>query len=286
MTKLKVQKTGVCAVGNWEGSRREFSIFPTQPGSGGLAVAWIRKFRHLGELGELEQQAFLRIIKAKERVSRGKDIISFATTSNHLTALLTGVACRYKMTEGGRRTIYTFQYPGDFCDFHRYVPPEVDDAVGALTDCSIGIVLHADIERITTQYPSLGVALWRDAMVEANIFRERLLNVSHQPALPRLANLLSEQLVRLEATGMQSARIPLSQIDLARAAGLSVVHVNRTIHELRQLGVLSKDRRIIEVIDRDRLFSMGKFDGNYLNPPVQSQWRFRPWISQDSRKDP
>jgi Crp-like helix-turn-helix protein len=64
---------------------------------------------------------------------------------------------------------------------------------------------------------------------------------------------------------MQSARVPLNQIDLAHAAGLTVVHVNHTIHELRELGVLSKDRRIIEVIDSDRLFSIENFDGNYLS---------------------
>jgi CRP-like cAMP-binding protein len=250
------------------------------PPGADLAGALVRKFRNLGEE---ELQAFLALIKVKGRVSRGEDIVGFGSTPKHLTVLLAGLACRYKVIENGRRQIFTFQYPGDFCDFHRYVLPELDDAVGVLTDCSIGVILHEDIGRIAARYPKFGDALWRDAMLEASIFRERLMNMSHRPALARIAHLLCEQMVRLEAIGWESTIIPLTQVDLADAAGLSVVHMNRTIQDLRELGVLSKNSRAIEVVDRDRLMDIAKFDGRYLEPQVMSQWRFPPWINHDIR---
>jgi CRP-like cAMP-binding protein len=104
-------------------------------------------------------------------------------------------------------------------------------------------------------------------MLEASIFRKRLLNVGRQPALQRVAHLLCEQLARREAVGINSATIPLTQIDLADAAGLSIVHINRTCQELRKLGVLSKTCRTIEVANRERLVGLAHLDGHYLNMP-------------------
>jgi CRP-like cAMP-binding protein len=231
------------------------------------ANALVRKFKNLGMDGEEELQALLGRVKVKRRVSRGEDIVRIGSAPGYSTVLLTGVACRYKMIENGRRQIFTFQYPGDFCDFHRYVLSELNDAVAAVTDCSIGVILHEDIGRITAQYPKLGLALWRDTLLEARIFRERLLNVGHRPALPRIAHLICEQMARLEAIGTVGTVIPLTQVDLADAAGLSVVHMNRTVQDLRELGILSKNRRGIEVVHREGLVDIAKFDWRYLNIP-------------------
>lgn len=224
----------------------------------------IRKLKNLGLERDEELQAVLLLVKGKRRVSRGEDLIRVGRSQRYLTVLLTGVACRYKMMENGRRQIFTFQYPGDFCDCHCYVLPERDDAVAALTDCLIGVILHEGIERIAELYPQVRLALWRNTMLEASIFRQRLLNAG-QPALERVASLLCEQMFRLEAIGMDSAVIPLTQIKLADAAGLSVVHVNRTIQDLRELGALKKASHGIKVVHRDQLIHIAKFDGRYLD---------------------
>ena len=229
------------------------------------AEALIRRFRGLGVDREEELQALLALVKAKRCVGRGEDIVRVGDSPSCLTILLKGLACRYRMIENGRRQIFTFQYPGDLCDFDRYILPEGEDAVAALTVCSVGIISHEDIGRVTAEHPRLGLALWRATMIEAGIFRERLLNVAQRPALPRIANLLSEQMVRLEAIGISGAVIPMTQVDLADAASLSAVHMNRTVQDLRELGVLSKNTHAIEVVHRERLMDLGKFDGRYLN---------------------
>jgi CRP-like cAMP-binding protein len=232
------------------------------------ANALSRKFRSLGLHGEKDLHAFLRLVRVKRRVSRGEDIVEAGSSSGVFAVLLAGVACRYRMIESGRRQILTFRYPGDCCDFYRYVLSEPNDGVAALADCSIGVVLHEDIRRTTAQCPEIGLALWRDTLLEASIFRERLLNMSQRPALPRIAHLICEQMTRLEAIGANSSVIPLTQVDLADAGGLSVVHMNRTIQDLRELGILSKTSRTIEVMDRSRLRDIAKFDGRYLMPQV------------------
>jgi hypothetical protein len=120
-----------------------------------------------------------------------------------------------------------------------------DVAVAALTNCSIGIIEHKNVEQLIAQYPSLGLALWRASM-------------------------------RREAVGINGATIPLTQMDLADAAGLSIVHVKRTFQELRRLDILSKEGRTIKVVNRKRLAILAGFDGNYLNmPQLLAHWHVK-----------
>ena len=234
------------------------------------------KFKSLELDSEAEVQAVLRLVKVREAVGPGRNIVDADGSPRQLTVLLAGVACLNKRLEDGSRQIYTFQYPGDFCDLHRYVLPEMDQTVTvtALTNCSIGTIRHDDMDQILSQHPKLGLAFWRASMLEASIFRERLLNISRRAALPRIASIICEQLVRLEAINIKSAVIPLTQIDLADAGGLSVVHVNRIVRELRDLGALSNRRRTIEVANRERLAQLAGFDRRYLNMPgLLSGWK-------------
>ena len=237
------------------------------------ALIW--KLRSLGVERDAELEAVLKRVKVRGSSLRGEDIIAPGGSARHSTLLLEGVACLYERLPDGNRQIYAFQYSGDFCDLHRHVFPETnnDIAVAAVTDCSIGVIEHKDLEQLIAQYPSLGLALWRASMLEASIFRKRLLNVGRQPALQRVAHLLCEQLARREAVGLNSATIPLTQMDLADAAGLSIVHINRTFQELRRLNILAKEGRTINVVDRKRLADLAGFDGNYLNmPKLLSHW--------------
>jgi CRP-like cAMP-binding protein len=228
--------------------------------------AFIKKLQKLGTVHD-EEQALVMRLSVKKTIRRGEDIITVGSTPNHSTVLLDGFACGYKIIENGRRQILTFQYPGDFCDIQSYVQPAPSHAVSALTECSVGFILHKDIERIIAKFPNLGLALWRDTIIEARISSEWLMNVVHRTALERIAHLLCEQIVRLEAIGVNSNAFPLTQVDLADAAGLSAVHMNRTIQDLRQLGALSKNSRAMAVIRRDRLVEIAKFDDRYLQMP-------------------
>jgi len=238
----------------------------------------VRKLRSLGVDSDTELDGLLDCVKVKPHLDRGADIVTSGRSPAYSTVLLDGVACLYERLEDGGRQIYAFQYAGDFCDLHRHVLPGTNKevAIAAVTDCSVGMIEHNDLEQLIVQYPSLGSALWRATMLEASIFRKRLLTVGRQPALQRVAHLLCEQLARREAAGIDSAAIPLTQVDLADAVGLSIVHVNRTFQELRRLNILSKEARTINVVDRERLAGLANFDGTYLNmPQLLTNWQVR-----------
>jgi CRP-like cAMP-binding protein len=228
-----------------------------------VANSLIVKLRNLG-LGSDNVRAFLSLFKWTRAIGRGNQIVEVGRSRKVLTVMLSGVACRYRITDNGRRQIFAFQYPGDFCDYNRYVMPQRDDQVAALTNCLVGVIPHEDIERIIERHPQISLAFWRNTVLEARIFQERVLNGTQRPAVERIAHLLCEHVFRLEAVGIVSDVVPLTQIDLADTAGISVVHVNRTIQELRDLGALSKNGRGIRVENKDRLVQIAKFDASYL----------------------
>jgi len=218
----------------------------------------------------------LKAMKRPFHVTAGADVIRAGDSAGRTTVLLGGMACSYKRDEAGSRHIFSFHHPGDFCDLHQFVLPERDGAIGvqALTDAVVAVIDHRDMDRLLER-PKLAVAFWRATMLEAAIYRERLTNSSRGTALERVAHLLCEQLARREAVGIDGGRLPISQIDVSDATGLSTVHVNRTIQTLRSLNVLSKESHL-DVIDRKQLARIGKFDGGYLDmPALLAKWTVR-----------
>ena len=217
-------------------------------------------------------EALRNLMKVRSGIDRGQTIVD-RTGLTHFTVLLEGVACFSTQHEDGSRQIYAFHYPGDFLGLHSFLfPPSAElSEVQALTSCSIGTIDRDVLEREMKSRPALGRALWRAAMTEASIFRQRLV-ISRRPALQRVAHLLCEQLARL---GIDEGVIPLNQVDVADAGGLSVVHTNRIFQELRLLGVLSK-QRLVEVVNKERLQELAAFDGRYLDlSGTLSRWDLR-----------
>ena len=154
-----------------------------------------------------------------------------------LDASASGVACSYRRGEDGSRQIYSFQYPGDFCDLYRYVLPEQDEtmAVQALTECSVATIDYADIEQLLVQRPGWAWHSGERRCSRPAFCENDLSNTRRGSALRRVANLLCEQLARREAIGMTDPVVPITQVDVADAAALSIVHVNRTDSDAAEL---------------------------------------------------
>lgn len=193
------------------------------------------------------------------------------TTECHVLA--SGLAAAYKLLPDGKRQIVGFVLPGDFVDLEAYVSGRMDYGVSALSSCSVAVIPHAALKRLGQEHPTIALALWRDTLLNAAIHREWVVNVGQRMATERLAHLICETSARLASLGLvrdgggeKSFTWPVTQADIADATGLSTVHVNRTIQELRARELIEFRHHEVTVLDWPRLQSLAGFDPGYLSP--------------------
>jgi len=201
-------------------------------------------------------------------VRQRRDLIREGDRPRGVNLIVEGWAFRYKTLEDGRRQIIAFYLPGDLCDLHGYILREMDHSVGALTPVRYVEVPRERVEGLATMGPRIGQALWWDTLTTAAIQREWTVNLGQRDAIERLSHLFCELFFRLRAIGMvdgQRCEIPLTQTDLAEATGMTPVHVNRMVQELRARGLIRWKGREFEALDLDGLCDTAMFNPTYLH---------------------
>ena len=186
----------------------------------------------------------------------------------HSMLLLSGFAYRHKVTGEGARQILSVHMPGEFLDLQNSFLEVADHNVQALTRVEVASVPIAALRRLAETHPLVGRAMWIDTLVDAAISREWIVNVGRRDAISRLSHLLCEFALRLRAAGLTSAyryELPMTQEQLADATGLTAVHVNRVLKDLGRQGLISREKRAVEISDWDRLSAVGDFSARYLH---------------------
>ena len=156
---------------------------------------------------------------------------------------------------------------GDFADLHGFTLKRLDHDVMTLSDCIIAVVPHDRLQEITEQYPRLARIYWLSTNVDAAITRELALSLGQRSAISRMAHLFCELHARLDVVGRARSdgfEFPLTQRELAECLGLTVVHANRTIQELRRRGLVELENRQLTILDRRGLEGLAEFDPSYL----------------------
>ena len=218
-------------------------------------------------LSAKEQVALSDVLGPPITVSAGSDIIVEGERPSCSTLLSSGMAARYTTLADGGRQITELNIAGDFIDLHSFVMKQMDHGVQALTDCTIVQAPHVRIRRITEDHPHLGRLLWLDTVIDAAIHRQWIASMGRRTSLARLAHLLCELYKRLEVVHLTSDftfELPLSQAILADVMGLSTVHVNRLIAELRSTGLVTWAQARVQILDWPRLTALAEFDDAYL----------------------
>jgi CRP-like cAMP-binding protein len=144
----------------------------------------------------------------------------------------------------------------------------MDHSIGTLTPCKIAYIPHSALLDIIDRYPRITRALWRDTLIDAAVFREWMVGLGRRSSYERIARLLCEVYLRCEAVGLTNGHsypFPITQTELGDATGLSLVHVNRTLQELRGDGLITLQARTVTVEDWEGLKRAGEFDPKYLH---------------------
>lgn len=188
--------------------------------------------------------------------------------------MLEGWACRYKTLPDGRRQIVAFFVPGDLCDLNIFILKEMDHNVGAINAVRAAELGRDEFERLLEGHPRITQALWWNELVTVAIQREWTLNVGQRSAYERISHLLCEMFLRLRTVGLvdgDSCDFPITQADIGDATGLTSVHVNRTLQELRGEGLIALHGRRLKMLDFPRLRDAAMFNDNYLHLAREGQ---------------
>ncbi|MES2021536.1 MAG: Crp/Fnr family transcriptional regulator [Pseudomonadota bacterium] len=194
-------------------------------------------------------------------------IVRQQTPLTQCTLLLEGFVERYKDTPEGRRQILAIHVPGDFVDLHSYPLKRLEHSVAALTDVKVAFFPHSAIRGLTERSATLTELLWRSTLIDAAINREWIVSIGARSAVVRLAHLFCEMYVRLERIEMTSGTtfaLPLTQVDLSDATGLTAVHANRMLRQLREQELVSFRQGTVEILDWNALRRFADFDPAYL----------------------
>jgi len=233
-----------------------------------VANLLVRKLENFIRLTSEEKQALEKIAQPTRRLGPREDVVRDGDRPRHVNVVLEGWACRYKQLEDGRRQVISIFLPGDLCDPHVFVLRKMDHSLGTLTSVVLAEISEAAIREISLQFPRVAEALWWEMLVTSAIQREWTVSLGQRLATERLGHLFCELFLRLRAVGMTSdtsCEFPITQADLGDAMGLSTVHINRTLKELRAEGLIRLRGRQLTIPDFPALQAASLFDPSYLH---------------------
>jgi len=228
----------------------------------------VRKLQLWKELEAAELEAILALPHQVSALDAGKYIVREGECTTQSCLLLDGFAHRHKLASDGARSISAVHMKGDVVDLQNSLLERADHSVQALTKVEVAFIPREAIVDIAFRLPRIGLAMWYDTLVDASIFREWILNIARRDAQTRIAHVICEFGLRLEALGLgdrHSYEFPLTQEQLADATGLTPVHVNRSLMELQAKGLITRTVRYVAVANWSMLAEAGEFDNAYLH---------------------
>jgi len=228
----------------------------------------IRKLESIATLSDAARHAVCELPMSVRVLEPEHDIARDKEQPAHCCVVLTGWAYRYKLLNEGRRQILSFHNPGDVPDLHSLHLKVMDHSLATLTQCRLGFIPHESLHALCLRFPDAATALWRDTLVDAAIFREWMTGIGRRTAHGRIAHVFCEMYVKLNAVGLaENHRClwPVTQVNIGDALGLSNVHVNRVMQDLRAQGMIGRQGRELIIHDWEGLCALGEFDETYMH---------------------
>jgi CRP-like cAMP-binding protein len=225
------------------------------------------KLRARDDISGEEEAAIRELISEVVDVPSDQVMIRADQELSQSTLLLEGWMARMKDLRAGQRQIAELNIAGDFTDLHGFTLKRLDHDVVTLTPCKVALVPHERLRWLTENFPHLTRVYWFMTNLDAAIHREWTLSLGRRSALARMAHLFCEMFVRLRITGLTDGNgyeFPLTQIELGECLGLTSVHVNRTLQELRRRELIELRARMLTILNWDGLSDVAEFDSSYL----------------------
>jgi CRP-like cAMP-binding protein len=233
-----------------------------------MISAHLKKLKRRTQLSSEEEQAIRSCVAETRRVPADQLLVRSGEELSASMILIDGWLARSKDLAGGQRQVTELHVAGDFPDLHGFTLKRLDHDLMTLSDCIVAVVPHERLLQVTEKFPRLARLYWFSTNVDGAITRELALSLGQRSAMARMAHLFCELYVRLNAVGRarpDGFEFPLTQRELSECLGLTVVHANRTIQELRRRRLVEMENRQLTILDRRGLEGLAEFDPSYLH---------------------
>jgi len=230
-------------------------------------LPFIERLKRMTALSDNDAE-LVQQLPIEYKAFRGDPIVVTGQRPSVCSLIIDGFVLRSKQTADGRRQILSIHQPGDIPDLQSLYLHVMDHDVMPAGEAMLGLIPHDDLRELVRKAPTVAEVLWRDTLVDAAIFREWILNVGQRDAAGRLAHLFLELFYRARLIGRakdMSFRLPLTQVDLADAAGVTSIHVNRMLQDLRSQGLVELRKGNVTICDEAKLRALAGFDSLYLH---------------------
>jgi CRP-like cAMP-binding protein len=232
-----------------------------------MITVHLKKLRQRTEISSDEERAIRDSVAETRHIPADQLVVRSGEELSSSFLLLDGWMARSKDLAGGERQVTELHVAGDFADLHGFTLKRLDHDIVAISECRVAVVPHERLRHLTEKLPRLGRVYWFTTNIDAAIHRELALSLGQRSAISRMAHLFCELLVRLDVVGRarkDSYEFPLTQRELSECLGLTVVHANRTLQELRRRGLVELENRQLTIRDRRGLEGVAEFDPGYL----------------------
>ena len=233
-----------------------------------MITAHLKKLKQRAAISAEDERVIRGLVAETRRYGADRFVIRAGEALNCSLLLQDGWLFRSKDLPSGDRQVLEIHVAGDFADLHGFTLKRLDHDVTSVTECTIAVVPHDRLMELSEKNPHLTRVYWMATNIDAAISREMVLSLGQRSAISRMAHLFCELHVRLGVVGKargNTFEFPLTQRELSECLGLTVVHVNRTLQELRRNGLVETENRQITILDKRGLEAVAEFDPGYLH---------------------
>lgn len=233
-----------------------------------MSNRFVDKLQGFAPLGPQDVAALLGATSAPRSIAARRDLIREGDQPGPVFVVLEGWACRYKILPSGTRQVLAFLMPGDSCDLHVGLLAEMDHSIQTITPALIATIDRVKMDVIMDRHRAVAKAMYVAQLVDEGTMRAWITSMGRRASIERVAHLMCELYLRARNIGLITEprlSLPLSQLLLADSLGMTPVHLNRVLKELRLSGAMSLQRGKLEITDPTKLIQVAGFDENYLH---------------------
>ena len=227
----------------------------------------VRSLEQRDVLSADERKTFRSILYRKKVYHRGETILRAGSRPNEVRLLTSGMAIQCG-TVAGKRQITAFHLAGSLLDLHAMLLKKVDQDIYAQTDCVAVLISHVALKQLLAREAHLSRLFYLLLVIDEATEREWIKGLRRRSSSENLAHLLCEMYLRMHSMSLardHSFEFPVTQADVADALGISTVHANRTIQDLRHRGLIEWSDHVVHIVDEPGLSDLADFDPDYLN---------------------